>query len=122
MLLVSDGISCNLIWIIGSEAYTAFGMYLMLIKFHKYHSSLVFSLSQLPHTQFFLSPEEKMTMSRTTHERERLRPAEPDHYTHEHRSTASRSRVGALSRATNDRTIESPPPMNVSRRNMYSGR
>lgn len=60
-------------------------------------------------------------MTRTAHERERLRPAEPEHYPHEHRSSTSRSRIGAISRATNDRAIDSPPPINV-RRTMFSGR
>ena len=86
-----------------------------LSAYQNYHTHAL----SLTHTQFFLSPEEKMT--RTVQERERLRPAEPDHYTHDHRSSTSRSRVGALSRATNDRAIDSPPPINL-RRTMYSGR
>ena len=123
--------TCNLIWIIRSAAHTAVSVHLMVIEFH---SISAFGLSKLPHThthtyththvhtQYYLSPEEKATMSRTGHERERLRPApaEPDHYIHEHRSATSRSRVGAVSRATNERAIDSPPP--ISRRNLYSGR
>lgn len=70
------------------------------------------------YAQFYLSPEEKLAMTRTGHERERLKPAEPDHYMHEHR----RSRPGAISRTTNDRPVDSPPPPINIRRTMYSGR
>ena len=75
-------------------------------------------------SQFILSPDEKLS-TKPGHERDRhLRQADLDHtYPHDHYTTAStRSRGGALSRAT----IDSPPPSHMTRRvlrgDMVAGR